>query len=133
MHRAHPQHLLEHQGPRSVLVHRQLKASDLIFWLLRRRSRFRVQGASMLPEYAEGDQVLVNPHAWKHRQPKPRDVVLLEHPHSPGLYIIKRISHIDEAGRYFVLGDNPTHSTDSREFGPVQRYLLVGEVVGKLA
>ena len=87
----------------------------------------------MLPEYAEGDQVLVNPHAWKHQKPAPRDVVLLEHPQNAGLCIIKRISHIDEEGRCFVLGDNPTQSTDSREFGAVEPSLLLGKVVGKLA
>ncbi len=87
----------------------------------------------MLPEYAEGDQVLVNPHAWKQRKPEPGDVALLEHPRQPEFYIIKRISHVDAEGRYFVLGDNPTLSTDSREFGAVDSRLLLGKVTGKLA
>jgi len=33
---------------------------------------------------------------------------------------------------YFVMGDNRTRSCDSREFGPVDRSQIVGEVVGRL-
>ena len=98
-----------------------------------RRSRFRVEGESMLPTYAEGDQVLVNPHAWKHNSPEPKEIVLLEHPGEPGFYLIKRISHIDQQGRFFVVGDNPSQSTDSRDFGPVAATCLLGKVVGKVS
>ena len=30
------------------------------------------------------------------------------------------------AGEYLVLGDNRAHSTDSRDFGPIQRDRIVG-------
>ena len=33
------------------------------------------------------------------------------------------------AGSYFVMGDNRTDSCDSRRFGPIDRSLVVGEVV----
>ena len=44
-------------------------------------------------------------------------------PASPGLE-----SHAWELaeGEYFLLGDNRAHSTDSREFGPVARSMIVG-------
>ena len=133
MYREHPQHVLEHQGTGCALVHGQLNPAEIILWLIGRRSRFRVEGDSMLPVYAGGDQVLVNPHAWKHNPPEPREIVLLEHPREPGLCLIKRISHIDQQGRFFVVGDNPSHSTDSRDFGPVEATCLLGKVVGKIS
>ena len=34
-----------------------------------------------------------------------------------------------EEGRYFVIGDNRAHSTDSREFGPVGLEEIVGRVL----
>ncbi|MEX2007884.1 MAG: signal peptidase I [Candidatus Spechtbacterales bacterium] len=34
------------------------------------------------------------------------------------------------ADSYFVLGDNPAHSTDSRHFGYVPRSAIIGKVIG---
>ncbi len=54
------------------------------------------------------------------------DVVVLEHPQRPGLLIVKRVTRIDAHG-YWVAGDSPDASTDSRHFGPVP------SVVGRVA
>ena len=35
-------------------------------------------------------------------------------------------------GQYFVVGDNRAHSTDSREFGPVESRLIVGKATFRL-
>ena len=42
-------------------------------------------------------------------------------------YQVKRITEIKD-GKFFVTGDNPEYSTDSREFG----WLSADEIVGKL-
>ena len=47
-----------------------------------------------------------------------------------GRLVLKRIKRLEGAG-YFLLGDNPEASTDSREFGVVYRGEIVGKVVRK--
>ena len=57
------------------------------------------------------------------------DVVVLEHPERPGLLIVKRVGRVDAAG-YWVVGDAPGASTDSRQFGAVPE--IVGRVVWRV-
>ena len=57
------------------------------------------------------------------------DVVVVEHPTRPGFEMVKRViavpddlapdGRILEVGEWWVEGDNPAESTDSRHFGPV--------------
>ena len=86
-------------------------------------SIFKVKGRSMLPDYKEGDYLLIN----KLGRIKKGDVVVLRHPEIKEL-ILKRISKI-ENGKYYVLGDNNKQSTDSRHFGVVDRNMIVGKVM----
>ena len=53
------------------------------------------------------------------------DVVILMH---DGLEKIKRISSI-EGDQLFVLGDNGADSTDSRQFGAINRGYVVARVI----
>jgi len=46
----------------------------------------------------------------------------------PGVILIKRITRI-EHGRYYLRGDNPGASCDSRVWGTVPRSSLIGRVV----
>jgi len=54
-------------------------------------------------------------------------VVVARRPDRPGLEIIKRIQAID-GGAIFLVGDNPSSSTDSRQFGAVPREQIVARV-----
>ena len=79
----------------------------------------------MLPTLAHGQQVLV---ARFRVEPRIGDIVLALHPLREGFLIVKRIARVDAAGA-FLLGDNPSATTDSRDFGSVPLERLVGRVV----
>ena len=82
----------------------------------------------MRPTLVPGDQVLVDPKAFRHRRPTPGDVVVAEHPFQPGLVLIKRLVRLEDTGVVLV-GDNPAATTDSRDFGPIPLDRLMGRVV----
>ena len=56
------------------------------------------------------------------------DVVVARRPDRPDLEIIKRIQAIDGNGAIFLVGDKPSSSTDSRQFGAVPREEIVARV-----
>jgi len=107
---------------------------ETLLWILRRRRRFQIVGASMLPEYADGDEVLVDPRAYGSRSPAPGHVVLASHPTIADTLIVKRVERVEPDGRLFVVGDNPDPlaSTDSRQFGAIRPERVQGRVVGRL-
>ena len=81
----------------------------------------RVVGGSMLPHLVPGRIVL----ACRFRRLKSGDVVILLH---DGLEKIKRVSSVDQ-DKVYVLGDNSAASTDSRQFGWVERQYVIGRVL----
>ena len=103
--------------------------SDLCLWLLGRRSRLRVVGNSMVPTLVPGTEVLVNPRAYRAAFPQVGDVVVAWHPQQPGLKIIKRVTVVLADDRYWLSGDNPDESTDSRHWGAVARPQIIGKVM----
>ncbi len=92
-----------------------------------KRQRYRVTGDSMSPFLQDGDEVLLV----RISGPKTGDVVVAKHPYKRTVKILKRVSRIDRHGAIFLLGDNPTESTDSRTFGAVQAIDICGKVVCK--
>ncbi|HLE82128.1 MAG TPA: signal peptidase I [Dehalococcoidia bacterium] len=132
----------------------------LLAFLLARR--VLVQGWSMHPTLAPDERVLFDRLAYRFGEPQKGDVVLVAHPRTPKLRVIKRIAALPgdsvrlaaqgcwvngrlyaeaspqqetaiaertwELGpeEYFLLGDDPGHSTDSRHFGLVHRKALLG-------
>lgn len=88
-----------------------------------------VQGPSMLPTLAPGDWVLVLRVGGGHRV-RARQIVLVEHPARPGFLLVKRTVRRTARG-WWVEGDNPAASEDSRSFGAVPDDLVVGRVLGR--
>jgi nickel-type superoxide dismutase maturation protease len=62
------------------------------------------------------------------RRLQPGQVVALPDPRDGQRLLIKRVGAVDAAG-IEVLGDNADASTDSRQFGLVERRAILGRVV----
>lgn len=84
----------------------------------------KVAGGSMLPTLRPGDWLLIRRGA----RIRPGDVVIAYRPDRDDLLVIKRALHRADGG-WWVEGDNPRASDDSRVFGIVPDELVVGRVV----
>ena len=73
-----------------------------------------ISGASMEPTYQTGDIAVALRVSDAHTLQK-GDIVVFPY---EGRELVKRVSELRDDGLY-VLGDNPEHSTDSREFGTI--------------
>jgi len=91
----------------------------------------------MAPTLVPGDCLYVDPRAYRDRSPARGDVVVVRDPVFPERYLVKRVGFLPgnlgpvdgipvPAGSVYLLGDNPTASRDSREFGPVALRRIVG-------
>ena len=89
--------------------------------------KMTVRGQSMTPFVVDGQSVAINKLAFKIKNPRVGDVVLVQHPHR-NIMLLKRITHIQN-NTYFVTGDNPAHSTDSRSFGYIDKKYIIGKVI----
>jgi nickel-type superoxide dismutase maturation protease len=97
-------------GALSIMDGDHLVGYDRVGWPWRRAV---VRGPSMSPTLADGDVVLISLLA----RPRPGAVVLVRWPHRPGQLSFKRaIGRHGES--WWVEGDNPAASTDSRHLGP---------------
>jgi nickel-type superoxide dismutase maturation protease len=83
-----------------------------------------VAGDSMAPTLNSGDVVLVR---WGGKVAV-GDVVVARRPDRPDLLVIKRIVR-REGTRWWIEGDDPQRSDDSRIFGPVDQHGVVARVL----
>jgi signal peptidase I len=96
--------------------------------------RVEISGGSMRPALEPGEWALATPASRFRRG----DVVVVEHPQREGFEMVKRVIGVpgDRApnaevlgeGEFWVQGDSPDASTDSRSFGPVRREHLKARV-----
>src|SRR5687768_14403793 len=89
--------------------------------------RFIVHGSSMSPTFQPGDKLFVSKFYYRIFAPKVNDIVIVKDPRD-GKLLLKRIKKITKQG-YYIVGDNPKTSTDSRAFGEIDRNKIVGRVL----
>jgi nickel-type superoxide dismutase maturation protease len=88
----------------------------------------KVIGISMEPSLHNGEVWLARSGAGK---VSPGRIVVFRHPNRPDLLEIKRVRHAMAPG-WWVEGDNSTHSTDSREYGPIPTISIQGVLIRRL-
>lgn len=132
----------------------------------------QVKGASMEPNFHDGEYILTEKITYRIKEPRRGEVIIFKAPNKPEIDYIKRIvvlpheriritsgtiyingqplkelyepiSIKNSAGRflregeeytlpsgsYFVLGDNRSHSSDSREFGFIKKETIIGRAI----
>ncbi len=86
--------------------------------------RVSVIGPSMEPALRNGDWLLCR----RTRRLRAGEVAVMRHPQRPDLVIVKRLVRRG-AGGWWVLGDHPEASDDSRQFGEVPDSCMIGRVM----
>lgn len=80
-----------------------------------------IAGDSMVPAANPGEWWLVR----RGLRVRPGDLVAFWHPDRVDLLVVKRAVE-ERDGAWWMLGDNPARSDDSRAFGPVPNDRIVG-------
>lgn len=103
---------------------------ELLLWVVRRRSRFVVTGASMSPTLCAGEMVLVD----RRSSVSERSIVVARHPTEDGLRMVKRVAFLDDTGAAYLSSDNAEalDAADSRRFGMVPAALIEGCVTARV-
>ena len=124
---------MTNRGRRRVLA-AATAAGSFVLWRRWRPFRVAVRGESMEPVLRPDDWVIaVRPGPIRRGV-----IVVFEHPERPGFELIKRVTAVpgDSLGaltlgadRYWVVGERPQASTDSRWFGPISRAAIRGVAV----
>ncbi len=78
----------------------------------------------MYPAYKAGETIFVS----KSKNFNIGDVVVASHPHKKNQLILKRIHGI-EGNLMELWGDNPKESSDSRQFGKIERSSIKYKVI----
>src|SRR5437868_13478926 len=91
-------------------------------------THFIIRGESMVPTLKAGEHVVSFNWAYFFDKPQTKDVVIIRRGKQK---LVKRVQK-NFNNKYFVLGDNTKHSTDSRRFGWVDKKDIIGKILIKL-
>ncbi len=81
----------------------------------------------MMPTIQEGDLIIYRPYKVNKDVLSTGSLVVVNNPINKKSLIIKRISKI-ESSKIMLLGDNQSKSTDSRQFGEINKNQVQGIV-----
>jgi signal peptidase I len=87
----------------------------------------KVRGASLWPDYREGDYVLAAGVPFPARSIRAGDVIVFRQPGYGTL--IKRVRRVLENGGAYDVRGTQISSSDSRNFGPVPQNQVTGKVI----
>jgi nickel-type superoxide dismutase maturation protease len=87
--------------------------------------KYKIVGHSMEPTLHSGDTIFVSNLPYVFNHPQKGDIIAAK---VDGKVVIKRIEKIEKEN-YFLLGDNPDDSHDSRKFGMIGRKDILGKVI----
>tara|TARA_Y100000768_G_scaffold352318_1_gene303844 strand:- start:283 stop:531 length:249 start_codon:yes stop_codon:yes gene_type:complete len=73
----------------------------------------------MSPLLSDGDEVLFDPYI--NQTLNIGDILLFNHPYKRNDKLVKRITKIKGDSLYFLEGDNPVNSSDSKTFGYINK------------
>ena len=107
---------------------------------------FIVDGASMEPNFAGGDYLIIDELTYNFiNEPQKGEVVVFRYPQDPSKFFIKRIVGLPGEelvvdgvewkmgeNEYFVMGDNSRFSLDSRSWGALPRENITGRALLRL-
>ncbi len=85
----------------------------------------------MNPLLSAGDEVLVDPRAYRHQVPHVGDLLVARHPDQKDLRIIKRVKEVTPDGEFLLTGDNPDPARNSPARVPGR--LILGRVTSCFA
>lgn len=94
-----------------------------------------VCGNSMYPTYHDGE-ILIGNSLYPKKKLKMGDVILYYAPNSDKRIVIKRIHHHFKSNGviyFYCLGDNPSESHDSRNYGYISQADIICKVVNQRA
>lgn len=87
----------------------------------------KIHGHSLHPDFRDGDYVLAARSPFPSGKIRAGDVIVF---HQPGYgLLIKRVRRVLDNGMAFEVRGTQIESTDSRNFGPVQRECVSGKVI----
>ncbi len=87
----------------------------------------KVSGSSLVPDYEEGDFVLIAKIPFFLNSYRVGDVVVFNHPVF-GI-MIKKIEQVLASGNEFFVVGSHERSVDSRQFGAVEKGVILGKVI----
>jgi signal peptidase I len=125
---------VQRSGRRSLVVAVAFTAVAAYTFARWRPYRVEISGASMRPALEPGEWALATPASRFRRG----DVVVVDHPEREAFEMVKRVIGVPGdrepnggvlgEGEFWVQGDSPNESTDSRSFGPVRQKHLKARV-----